>query len=105
MSLPDFLQLIVDWIRRGYPEGLPEHDYIALFALLGRRLSQPELEQVCDGLADAEQLPTEAAARKETMRRAISAATRAPATETDIARVEARLRDVGGNLESIEPPR
>ena len=35
MALPDFLTKIVGWLRAGYPEGVPEHDYLPLFALLG----------------------------------------------------------------------
>ncbi len=105
MSLPAFLQRIIDWIREGYPEGLPEHDYIALFALLGRRLSPSELEQVGDNLAESGQLMTAAADQKETVHQAISAASQAPAAEADVARVEARLRAAGWNPDDLQPPR
>jgi hypothetical protein len=104
MSLPAFLQRIIDWIREGYPEGLPEHDYIALFALLGRRLSQSEQEQVCDNLVECGHPPAAVAERRELMRKAISAASNAPAAEADVARVEARLRAVGWNLDGADPP-
>jgi hypothetical protein len=33
------LNRVVAWLRRGYPSGVPEHDYIALLALLRRRLT------------------------------------------------------------------
>ena len=39
MALPPFLTRIIDWLRAGYPEGVPEHDYIPLFALLGSQLT------------------------------------------------------------------
>ena len=32
MALPPFLSAIVGWLRAGYPEGVPEVDYIPLFA-------------------------------------------------------------------------
>jgi Protein of unknown function (DUF3349) len=35
MALPHFLSRIIGWLRAGYPEGVPEVDYIPLFALLG----------------------------------------------------------------------
>lgn len=42
MALPPFLTSIVGWLRAGYPNGVPEQDYIPLFALLTRRLSETE---------------------------------------------------------------
>jgi hypothetical protein len=39
-----FLRKIVDWLRAGYPEGVPTTDYVPLFALLARRLSSDELK-------------------------------------------------------------
>ena len=33
------LNRVVAWLRRGYPSGVPEHDYIALLALQRRRLT------------------------------------------------------------------
>ena len=35
MALPSFLAKIVSWLRAGYPDGVPEHDYVPLIALLG----------------------------------------------------------------------
>ena len=35
MALPPFLDKVVGWLRAGYPTGVPEHDYIPLFAILG----------------------------------------------------------------------
>jgi hypothetical protein len=45
MALPGALQRIVDWLRASYPEGVPEHDYLPLFALLSTRLSAEEARQ------------------------------------------------------------
>ena len=37
-----FLTAIVSWLRAGYPEGVPQNDYLPLLALLSRRLSTDE---------------------------------------------------------------
>ena len=50
MALPEFLSKIVDWLRAGYPEGVPEHDYIPLFALLGSQLTNDEVSSIADEL-------------------------------------------------------
>ena len=46
MSLPPVLDSIVGWLRAGYPQGVPEQDYIPLLALLARRLTSEEVEAV-----------------------------------------------------------
>ena len=46
MSLPPVLESIVGWLRAGYPQGVPEQDYIPLLALLARRLTSEEVEAV-----------------------------------------------------------
>lgn len=44
------IQRIVDWLRAGYPNGIPERDYVPLFALLRRRLSDDEARQLGEEL-------------------------------------------------------
>jgi hypothetical protein len=41
-----FLDAIVAWLRAGYPEGVPQTDYIPLLALLSRRLTPDEVKAV-----------------------------------------------------------
>ncbi len=41
-----FLSSIVNWLRAGYPEGVPSTDYVPLLALLRRRLSDDEVKTV-----------------------------------------------------------
>ena len=53
MPLPPFLSSIVDWLRAGYPDGVPEHDYLPLFALLASQLSEDELESIAAELAES----------------------------------------------------
>jgi hypothetical protein len=41
-----FLTSIVNWLRAGYPEGIPPTDYFPVLALLSRRLSNDEVKVV-----------------------------------------------------------
>jgi hypothetical protein len=45
-----FLTAIVDWLRAGYPEGIPSTDYWPVLALLSRRLSTDEVKLVAQEL-------------------------------------------------------
>ena len=45
-----FLTAIVSWLRAGYPEGVPQNDYLPLLALLSRRLSTDEVKLVAGEL-------------------------------------------------------
>jgi Protein of unknown function (DUF3349) len=41
-----FLTSIIEWLRAGYPEGIPPTDYFPVLALLTRRLSSDEVKVV-----------------------------------------------------------
>jgi Protein of unknown function (DUF3349) len=90
MALPPFLAKIVGWLRAGYPDGVPGHDYIPLVAMLSRQLTDDELILVAGELAFSSS-PESA----EEMRKAIAAVTRTAVSESDIARVRSRL-EAGG---------
>ena len=34
---------ILGWLREGYPQGVPREDYIALFGVLQRHLTEEEI--------------------------------------------------------------
>jgi hypothetical protein len=57
LSLPPFLSAVVDWLRAGYPQGVPERDYVPLLALLARRLTAEEVAAVAAQLRDEGRLP------------------------------------------------
>ncbi len=59
MPLPPFLTSIVGWLRAGYPNGVPDSDYVPLLAILARRLSNDEVVQVAHELVDSGTLPTD----------------------------------------------
>jgi Protein of unknown function (DUF3349) len=98
MALPEFLSKIVDWLRAGYPEGVPEHDYIPLFALLGSQLTNDDVTLIADELAFSAD-PESADAIKN----AIGTVTRHTVNDADIARVRAHLAAGGWPLAA--PPR
>jgi hypothetical protein len=93
MALPPFLSSIIDWLRAGYPEGVPDVDYIPLFALLGSQLTDAEVSEIADELA-SETDPQSAAA----IRKAIGAVTHEQVLDPDIARVRSHLAAGGWPL-------
>ena len=93
MALPPVLSAIVGWLRAGYPEGVPDVDYIPLFALLGSQLTDAEVNEIADELASSSN-PESAGA----IRAAIKAVTDQPVGDSDIARVRARLAEGGWPL-------
>ena len=93
MALPPVLKSIIDWLRAGYPEGVPDVDYIPLFALLGSQLTDTEVNEIAEVLA-SESDPDSAAA----IRKAIGDVTHEKVLDSDIARVRARLAGGGWPL-------
>lgn len=91
------LQSIVDYLRAGYPEGVPERDYVPLFALLRRRLSDEELIAVADELVRAGSVPSRGDI-EDTIRRLTTVV---PA-ESDVARVRSHLAAGGWPLTGLD---
>ncbi|MBF6297901.1 DUF3349 domain-containing protein [Nocardia amamiensis] len=81
--MPPFLTAIIDWLRAGYPDGVPESDYIPLLALLRRRLSDEEVARIAAELAD----PGDTTDIQVT----ITKITNDMPSEADVARVRARV--------------
>ncbi len=50
MALPPVLNSIVNWLRAGYPEGVPDVDYLPLFALLGSELTDADVKAIVEEL-------------------------------------------------------
>lgn len=94
MSLPPFLTSIIGWLRAGYPDGVPEQDYIPLFALLTRRLSEDEVDAVADALVEDGDLPIE----KTDIQVLITKLTNELPLESDVARVRDLLTAGGWPL-------
>ncbi|MDQ1541389.1 MAG: hypothetical protein QOH29_2115 [Actinomycetota bacterium] len=100
MPVTALLQSIVGWIRKGYPEGVPQKDYIALLALLKRRVSDREVAQIAAELASVRD-DSEAS---RIISAAIEQLTREPPSPADVDRVRERLRAAGWDLTGDSVP-
>jgi hypothetical protein len=93
MAIPPVVEKIIGWLRAGYPEGVPQHDYMPLLALLGSELTNDEVTLIIDELtfsADPES--------KEAVKAAITAVTNTKPNDADVNRVRARLAAGGWPL-------
>ena len=84
------LRGILDWLREGYPTGVPPKDYIPLLALLRRRLSEDEVTEIAAEIARVD------GARSDDIAVHITKITDALPSPEDIERVETRLTDRHG---------
>jgi hypothetical protein len=51
MTLNTRLLGVLDWLRAGYPAGVPPKDYIPLLALLRRTLTEDEVREIAHEIA------------------------------------------------------
>jgi predicted HAD superfamily phosphohydrolase len=88
MPLNTRLAGILDWLREGYPAGVPPKDYIPLLALLRRSLTEDEVREIAQEVAALGNGSENGAAEIGVQ---ITKLTDAMPTPEDIARVEERL--------------
>jgi hypothetical protein len=93
MALPPVLSSIIGWLRAGYPEGVPDVDYVPLFALLASQLTDAEVAAIAGELENSSD-PDSA----EAIREAIVTVTNGKALDSDVARVRAKLAGGGWPL-------
>ena len=94
MALPPVLSSVIAWLRAGYPEGVPDVDYVPLFALLGSQLSNDDVNAIAAELENEVNPQT-----AEAIRNAIKTVTTSQhPNDADIARVRARLAGGGWPL-------
>jgi hypothetical protein len=91
-----FLHRIVNWLRVGYPQGIPPTDYIPLLALLSRRLTNDEVNTVAKELMDRGEFDN------VDIGVAITQITDEPPSRDEVQRVRARLAAKGWPLD--DPP-
>ena len=93
------VQRIIGWLRAGYPDGVPQQDYVALLGILRRSLTVEELEAVVKALteevSDHRQLLT-----SELVAQRIQDVVKGPIDNDDVVRVSARLAAAGWPLAS-----
>lgn len=102
---PQFLKKIIDWLRAGYPDGVPTDDYIPLVALLRRQLSEDEVDEVSGELIRESAPPPEPISKIDAGVK-ISKVTHELPHEADIERVRAYLESRGWpfNDHPLDPP-
>src|ERR1700733_8320464 len=91
MALSDVLMRVVRFLRTGYPEGVPAHDYIPLLALLRRRLSDDEVIAVATESISGGNVPVDGT----DVRVAITKLTDEMPSPEDTERVMRRMAAVG----------
>lgn len=94
---PPFLSAIINWLRAGYPDGVPEQDYVPLFALLSRRLSADEVQRIARSII-RNGVSTEDGASDVDIGVQITKITDALPRDEDVARVRSRLAAAGWPL-------
>ncbi|GAA1479665.1 hypothetical protein GCM10009624_01050 [Gordonia sinesedis] len=94
MDRPVFIRRILDWLRAGYPNGVPQGDYVPLVALLRRQLTEDEVEEVAAELTEEAPAPSEPISKIDAGVK-ISKVTHELPHETDIARVRTHLEAQG----------
>jgi hypothetical protein len=99
VPLSSVLAAVVGWLRAGYPDGVPESDYIPLVAVLARRLSPEEVRAVAAELSRTGQLPIDNIDIGTTIMRV----TNELPSDTDVNRVRSRLALGGWPLADPRP--
>jgi hypothetical protein len=97
----NFLTRTVDWLRAGYPSGVPRGDYVALLGLLRRKLTDDEVHKIAQELVNESQKSSEPISTAD-IEAMIDDSTLQSATADDVARVSARLAAGGWPL--VDPP-
>lgn len=91
-----FMDNVLGWLRKGYPEGVPPKDYFALLALLKRSLTEDEVVRAVQAIlrsSDGESPVTD-----EHIRDAVHQIIEKEPTADEINQVAARLASVGWPL-------
>ena len=78
---------MVGWLKAGYPDGVPEADYVPLLAVLARRLSTDEVRAVSAELVREGRLPIDDIDIGTQITKVIDELPR----EEDVSRVRTRL--------------
>ena len=91
MALSDVLTRVLGFLRAGYPDGVPTHDYVPLLALLRRRLTEQEVFAVASELMSHGNAPVPGT---DAMVAIMKVTAELPSPQ-DISRVRARLVAAG----------
>ncbi len=93
-SRGNIIARLLNWLREGYPHGVPQGDYIALFGILHRDLTTEEVEEVSLRLLQE----NDGEITLEQIRVIIAETIRETPNEHDVRRVAGRLAAAGWPL-------
>lgn len=88
---------VLNWLRAGYPQGVPDSDYIPLLAVLARRLSTDEVKAVAKEIRRSDQSPAD----NVDIGVLITKLTSEMPREEDVRRVRAKLAGAGWPLADV----
>lgn len=94
MSNENLIARVLGWLRAGYPEGVPQQDYVALLGILRRCLTEQEVATV------AEDVRAGGDADEEAIRNAIEDHVLQSASDDDVRRVTDHLIKGGWPVET-----
>ena len=98
----NFMTRAVEWLRAGYPTGVPRRDYVALLGVLRRKMTEDEVRKFAVDLADQSVLAGDDPISTADIEQMISSSLLQEATPEDVVRVSARLAAGGWPL--VDPP-
>ncbi len=93
------IERIVAWLKGGYPHGIPEADYVPLLAVLRRRLTQEEIDQLAEHIIRDRLIP---AVRLDVGAEYLRVTHELP-SESEIRRISEKLADAGIDVSYVEP--
>lgn len=91
----------VEWLRKGYPAGVPRQDYVALLGLLRRKLTEEEVRTIARDLAEQAERGADPITTQDIEQMINSSMLQEPSPE-DVVRVSAHLAAGGWPL--ADPP-
>jgi hypothetical protein len=97
----NFLTRAVEWLRAGYPAGVPRQDYVALLGLLRRKLTEDEVRKIAQDLTDQSQQSSDPITTQD-IEEMINESVLQEASPEDVVRVSAHLAAGGWPL--ADPP-
>lgn len=100
-SRSNFISRSVEWLRAGYPAGVPRQDYVVLLGLLRRKLTEEEVRKIAQDLAEQSHRTADPITTADIEAMITDSVLQRPSPE-DVVRVSARLAAGGWPL--ADPP-
>ncbi|MEU4808430.1 DUF3349 domain-containing protein [Nocardia fluminea] len=92
----NLLSRVLGWLRAGYPQGIPQSDYVALFAVLHRHLTDYEVTVIGEKLVEAN--PNRESISEAEIAAAIADFAKEQPAPADVSRVASHLAAGGWPL-------